>query len=202
VLCKRQTSDGSRNRTGWSVRRAPQQMDAPLVATAAANCRPVSAIAGEDNAGDSTRDLHERTGNTDGAGKEEEQPSGNPTAPEVPESLDDSVRKHQPQHNAEGAGNDIVLAATASRVPTLFPTEDNVYLPAMSMEVALARRSAIVEFTRRIMIKDQDFGEIPGTSKPTLLKPGAEKLCSFFGLEPEFTPVVGRNRLDRLTARR
>jgi hypothetical protein len=65
-----------------------------------------------------------------------------------------------------------------------------VYLPAMSLEVALARRSAIVEFTRRIMVKDQDFGQIPGTNKPTLPKPGAEKLCSFFGLEPEFTPVV------------
>jgi hypothetical protein len=60
----------------------------------------------------------------------------------------------------------------------------------MSMEVALARRAAIVEFTRRIMVKDQDFGEIPGTNKPTLLKPGAEKLCNFFGLEPEFTPIV------------
>jgi hypothetical protein len=60
----------------------------------------------------------------------------------------------------------------------------------MSMEVALARRSAIVEFTRRIMVKDQDFGEIPGTHKPTLLKPGAEKLCNFFGLEPEFTPIA------------
>jgi hypothetical protein len=65
-----------------------------------------------------------------------------------------------------------------------------VFLPAMSLEVALARRAAIVEFTRRLMVKDQDFGEIPGTSKPTLLKPGAEKLCNFFGLEPEFTPIV------------
>jgi hypothetical protein len=60
----------------------------------------------------------------------------------------------------------------------------------MSLQVALARRAAIVEFTRRIMVKDQDFGEIPGTNKPTLLKPGAEKLCNFFGLEPEFTPMV------------
>jgi hypothetical protein len=40
------------------------------------------------------------------------------------------------------------------------------------------------------MVKDRDFGEIPGTNKPTLLKPGAEKLCNFFGLEPEFTPIV------------
>ena len=64
------------------------------------------------------------------------------------------------------------------------------FLPAMSMEVALARRAAIVEFTRKIMVRDRDFGEISGTGKPTLLKPWAEKLCNFFGLEPEFTPVV------------
>ena len=67
---------------------------------------------------------------------------------------------------------------------------ERAFLPAMSMEVALARRAAIVEFTRKIMVRDQDFGEISGTGKPTLLKPGAEKLCNFFGLEPEFTPVV------------
>src|ERR1700733_9349559 len=66
----------------------------------------------------------------------------------------------------------------------------SAFMPAMSMEMALARRAAIVEFTRKIMVRDQDFGEIPGTSKPALLKPGAEKLCNFFGLEPEFTPVV------------
>ena len=78
----------------------------------------------------------------------------------------------------------------AAARPVELSTKDSVFLPAMSMEVALARRAAIVEFTRRIMVKDQDFGEIPGTNKPTLLKPGAEKLCNFFGLEPEFTPIV------------
>src|SRR5262245_11479189 len=67
---------------------------------------------------------------------------------------------------------------------------DSVFMPAMSMELALARREAIVQFTSRIMVKDQDYGEIPGTHRPTLLKPGAEKLCNFFGLEPEFTPIV------------
>ena len=93
--------------------------------------------------------------------------------------------QHQRQDSAEGA--EIVLAAAR---PVELSTKESVFLPAMSMEVALARRAAIVEFTRRIMVKDQDFGEIPGTNKPTLLKPGAEKLCNFFGLEPEFTPIV------------
>ena len=32
----------------------------------------------------------------------------------------------------------------------------------------------------------QDYGEIPGTNKPTLLKPGGEKICMLFGLNPEY----------------
>ena len=37
------------------------------------------------------------------------------------------------------------------------------------------------EVMKSVMKKDQDYGEIPGTnSKPTLLKPGGEKLCMLF----------------------
>ena len=75
--------------------------------------------------------------------------------------------------------------------PQAIAVQPSDFMPVMSLEVALQRRSMLVEFTRRIMVPDQDFGTIPGTSsKPTLLKPGAEKLCSFFGLEPEFNQVV------------
>lgn len=40
------------------------------------------------------------------------------------------------------------------------------------------------EFKRDIMIEGVDYGVIPGTPKPTLLKPGAEKLTMAFGLAP------------------
>ena len=72
----------------------------------------------------------------------------------------------------------------------LVSARESVYMPAMSMEVALARREAVVQFTGRIMVKDTDFGTIPGTPKPTLLKPGAEKLVNFFGLEPVYETVT------------
>lgn len=36
------------------------------------------------------------------------------------------------------------------------------------------------------MLPAQDYGIVPGTSKPTLLKPGAEKLCMLMGLRSEF----------------
>ena len=32
----------------------------------------------------------------------------------------------------------------------------------------------------------EDYGVIPGTKKPTLLKPGAEKICNAYGLVPTF----------------
>lgn len=75
-------------------------------------------------------------------------------------------------------------------IPQEVTAQQSVFLPVMTMDLALERRNSIVEFTKRIMVPDQDFGVIPGTNKPSLLKPGAEKLCNFFGLEPEFTPIT------------
>jgi hypothetical protein len=37
------------------------------------------------------------------------------------------------------------------------------------------------EFFQQVMVKDEDYGTIPGTGKPTLYKPGAEKLCELYG---------------------
>ncbi len=39
------------------------------------------------------------------------------------------------------------------------------------------------------LVKDQDYGVIPGTSKPTLLKPGAEKIAKLLGLADEYIVV-------------
>ena len=52
------------------------------------------------------------------------------------------------------------------------------------------RYRQMAEFASSVMRQDVDFGVIPGTGKkPTLLKPGAEKLAVFFGLEAHFTLV-------------
>lgn len=60
---------------------------------------------------------------------------------------------------------------------------------AMAIEQARARRDTMVQFVRDIMVRDVDYGIIPGTDKPTLLKPGAEKLATFFGLATILTIV-------------
>jgi hypothetical protein len=44
----------------------------------------------------------------------------------------------------------------------------------------------MVAFVQTQMVKDVDYGIIPGTKKPTLLKPGSEKLCRLFSLRPSY----------------
>lgn len=65
----------------------------------------------------------------------------------------------------------------------------NDFMPALTIVEAVNRHNALVEFVQKVMKRDHDFGIIPGTDKPTLLKPGAEKLCTLFGLRTEFVSV-------------
>src|SRR5437660_666259 len=59
-------------------------------------------------------------------------------------------------------------------------------MPVFDIGLAIERRNALVAFVQQLMVEDRDFGKIPGVDKPSLLKPGAEKLVTFFGLSPEF----------------
>lgn len=53
-----------------------------------------------------------------------------------------------------------------------------------------------VEFTKEILKENLDFGKIPGSSKPTLLKPGAEKLKVAFNLQSEMSCIEKLIDLD------
>ncbi|OLE54929.1 MAG: hypothetical protein AUG51_06225 [Acidobacteria bacterium 13_1_20CM_3_53_8] len=68
----------------------------------------------------------------------------------------------------------------------LAPADRSQFMPAMSIEAAVERYNTITEFVSRVLRRDIDYGIIPGTDKLTLLKPGAEKLTTFFGLSTRF----------------
>lgn len=69
----------------------------------------------------------------------------------------------------------------------LAPVADrSQFMPAMSIDLAVERYNTITEFVSRVLRRDVDYGMIPGTDKLTLLKPGAEKLTTFFGLSTRF----------------
>ncbi len=54
---------------------------------------------------------------------------------------------------------------------------------AVRLEDTKQRLAIVQQFFKDVMVKDEDFGVIPGTLKPTLYKPGAEKLCELYGYE-------------------
>lgn len=75
------------------------------------------------------------------------------------------------------------------------PVESGVALaPVMTIEQARRRLTEIQQFVREAMVQDLDYGVIPGTKKPTLYKPGAEKLAEFYGLAPT---IQVTNRIER-----
>ena len=58
--------------------------------------------------------------------------------------------------------------------------------PIMSVEKAKERLKDIKEFISSQMVQNEDYGKIPGTKKPSIWKPGAEKLIDFFGFSVKF----------------
>lgn len=65
--------------------------------------------------------------------------------------------------------------------------DNNLFIaPVVNVQGALQRYQDMKDFVSGILKENVDYGKIPGTSKDTLLKPGAEKLSAFFGLSAEF----------------
>lgn len=77
---------------------------------------------------------------------------------------------------------------------------DTTDLQSLSVDQVMARINKIQEVMKRAMREGEHYGVIPGTDKPTLLKPGAEKLCLTFQLDPEFETEEVRQG-DHLTIR-
>lgn len=71
---------------------------------------------------------------------------------------------------------DTSLSPNAS--PDVFPEF------AIPLNEANARIKLFQQYVREYMQEGEDYGIIPGTTKPTLLKPGAEKLNAIFGYAP------------------
>lgn len=88
------------------------------------------------------------------------------------------------------ATNELALIPAAAHV-ALASTRGSMraedLMPVLDIALARKRRDFMLAVTKDLMVEGTDYGVIPGTPKPTLLKPGAERLNSLFGFEPEFT---------------
>lgn len=83
-----------------------------------------------------------------------------------------------------------------AREKILEPTNGQMYLaPSMGLEQFRQQIDELKSFIEENLKQDVDYGVIPGTPKPTLFKPGAEKLLRWHGLVVDST-VLPSSRLD------
>jgi hypothetical protein len=121
-----------------------------------------------------------------------------------------AVRMSAIDSTAEEVGGDEPGQALIPTVPTLAVT------PTVKATELVERLDVIRDTMRTAMQADVDYGVIPGTNKPALLKPGAEKLGVLFQLDVQLEnektwgpgrppdrvlPRDGLSRPDRLPAR-
>ena len=69
-----------------------------------------------------------------------------------------------------------------NNVVVIEPTSLSVNINERALADLKIQRQQLKEFIRSELVKTVDFGVIPGTPKPSLLKPGAEKLQKLFKL--------------------
>jgi len=73
------------------------------------------------------------------------------------------------------------------QLPAVVPTRDTLMLnPIMDATTALQKLEEFKGFVKSYLQPEIDYGVIPGTDKPTLLLPGAEKLCELYGFYPDY----------------
>jgi hypothetical protein len=75
----------------------------------------------------------------------------------------------------------------SSAAMTTMPAPGHVSIAEtrLSPNQLVAQRNAVIEAMQKTMKVDVDYGIIPGTPKPTLYKPGSEKILSMFHLAVE-----------------
>lgn len=72
----------------------------------------------------------------------------------------------------------------------LMVTNQNLYVaPVVGIEEAKSKFEMVRKYTADCLKKGVDYGSFQGVAKPSLLKPGAEKICSLFGLTAKFKQV-------------
>jgi len=71
-------------------------------------------------------------------------------------------------------------------LPAVQASEAIVARGEISVDEVVAQHDKIVQVMDRVMTEGKHYGKIPGVSKPTLLKPGAEALCVALRLAPDY----------------
>jgi hypothetical protein len=87
-------------------------------------------------------------------------------------------------------GNGMARSETALAVQT----SDIAARPELTLDELVAQAKKIHDAMERVMISGEHYGVIPGTTKPTLYQPGAQKLNLMFRLDPQYlSSLIGKD---------
>lgn len=81
------------------------------------------------------------------------------------------------------------MQGETSRSETVVPAPRRAQLTVGILKEEREQHQVLAQYVKQCMVEGTDYGRIAGSEKPTLLKPGAEKLIDLFGCTPEFTLV-------------
>lgn len=95
------------------------------------------------------------------------------------------------QQNQEAANNVVHLQKEVTTNPSSTSILPDLIITSTE---AKDRIDKLQEFVKTSMVRGVDYGSIDGFSKPTLLKPGAEKLCDAFGFSKTVDVI---NRIEQ-----
>jgi len=124
---------------------------------------------------------------------------GGKTMSDLKEKLTQKIERSKEELMTKGVINVMETASDESgKITKLVPVEANSierFVPefAITLIEAKERTRMLQSFVKDMMIKNVDYGIIKGCSKPSLLKPGAEKLCEIFGFSKQIEVL---NRIE------
>ena len=90
------------------------------------------------------------------------------------------------REQAEAPKPDIIDMAPMTQMVRSAPIQDLMITAAFDVETAQKRLKELQQFVQMYMHEGEDYGTIPGTPKPTLYKPGADKLCDIYALADSY----------------
>jgi hypothetical protein len=92
------------------------------------------------------------------------------------------------------------VATRSTQVLQMQPRETfELEISAARAQRQIQNRMEILKFIGECLVEGTDYGKIPGCGeKPTLLQPGAQKICSLVNVYPD--PTVDIRELETSTA--
>lgn len=109
------------------------------------------------------------------------------TPPPVIEEVIEGQVQEEPMENLGPEEAAQVLASSLERVSL---NENAIaVVPVFDVATSVKTWREIVSFIKDSLVYELDYGVIPGTTKPTLYKSGAERLNRYFGFTTKFIPI-------------